>query len=413
MNMVFQGHEDANPGPPAVPEMLDIRVRRCVSADSLTTTTGHSQGIICIGVAGLLVEECLFDQNGWGPDGTLNPVMVFGSNLYLHISCTGVTTRRNIVARGAGMGLMQRAGGVCEENLCIENPVNINFGYNSVPLYVTGSIARNVIVGSRDIDGANPRGGGISLTYTTGLSVNGNVIAHQGAGTGNVIAIDFAPTCAGATVIGNVVYDWQTSVPAGANQDRGVCLRVHTAPVSGSIVCMANEFQQPGDGFVAGVDPFPPPPEVRFSGNRYWSDGNYFYALSGAQWVAASGEGPDAMQARGYPDGARDISSYAASQGIGGGAGGLLMQARQQSRDNWNEALTASAIGSYIRAGFVVPCYADCNADRLVNIGDATCFLQRYVAGDPWANCDGSGLPPAVNVADFTCFLQKYTQGCN
>jgi hypothetical protein len=47
-----------------------------------------------------------------------------------------------------------------------------------------------------------------------------------------------------------------------------------------------------------------------------------------------------------------------------------------------------------------------------LNVGDFTCFLQRYAAGESYANCDGSTQPPVLNVGDFTCFLQSYAAGC-
>ena len=59
--------------------------------------------------------------------------------------------------------------------------------------------------------------------------------------------------------------------------------------------------------------------------------------------------------------------------------------------------------------------YANCDGSTqapVLNVGDFTCFLQKYTAGDAYANCDASTQPPVLNVADFTCFLQKYTAGC-
>jgi hypothetical protein len=60
-------------------------------------------------------------------------------------------------------------------------------------------------------------------------------------------------------------------------------------------------------------------------------------------------------------------------------------------------------------------CYANCDASTtapVLNVGDFTCFLQKFAAGDPYANCDQSAAAPVLNVADFTCFLQKYAAGC-
>jgi hypothetical protein len=61
-------------------------------------------------------------------------------------------------------------------------------------------------------------------------------------------------------------------------------------------------------------------------------------------------------------------------------------------------------------------CYANCDGSvtqPFLNVGDFTCFLQRFAAGDAYANCDGSTLPPVLNVGDFTCFLQRFASGCD
>ncbi len=60
-------------------------------------------------------------------------------------------------------------------------------------------------------------------------------------------------------------------------------------------------------------------------------------------------------------------------------------------------------------------CYANCDNSTvppLMNVGDFTCFLMKYAAGDSYANCDGSTSAPVLNVQDFSCFLQKYAAGC-
>jgi hypothetical protein len=44
--------------------------------------------------------------------------------------------------------------------------------------------------------------------------------------------------------------------------------------------------------------------------------------------------------------------------------------------------------------------------EPILNIADFSCFLSKFAAGDPYANCDGSTIEPVLNVADFSCFLQ-------
>jgi hypothetical protein len=65
--------------------------------------------------------------------------------------------------------------------------------------------------------------------------------------------------------------------------------------------------------------------------------------------------------------------------------------------------------------GGAVTCYANCDnstVSPILNVGDFTCFLQRFAAADPYANCDGSTVNPILNVGDFTCFLQRFAAGC-
>jgi hypothetical protein len=413
MNMVFQGAEAPGSLPLPIAEMSNIRVRRTVSADSITSTGGHSQGIICIGVDGLLIEDSVFDHNGYGPDGSPNSVLLYGSNLYLQISCVNVTTRGNIIARGAGMGLMQRCGGLAENNALLQNPVNINYGYSTVPLYIGGTIRNNVVLDSRDIDADNPRGGGLSLVYTQGLVVQDNIIAHQKGGTENALGIDFRAPFQGATVTGNIVYDWQ--LPAGST-DKGSCISIGGPPIVGSLTVWGNDFQQPGD-FPLGMGALPT--LVNFSNNKYWTSGQFWWGVSGSQWVNATGEGSGAIQQRSYPEPWRDINTYAGLAGVNG-LDGFMTEARKQSRDNWRSGFTAQGLGDYIRAGFgrgTIPptCYANCDgstASPVLNAADFTCFLQKYAAGDSYANCDGSRVAPVINAADFTCFLHKYAAGC-
>jgi hypothetical protein len=60
-------------------------------------------------------------------------------------------------------------------------------------------------------------------------------------------------------------------------------------------------------------------------------------------------------------------------------------------------------------------CYANCDQSTvppILNVGDFTCFLQRFAAGESYANCDNSTVPPMLNVGDFTCFLQRFAAGC-
>jgi hypothetical protein len=106
-----------------------------------------------------------------------------------------------------------------------------------------------------------------------------------------------------------------------------------------------------------------------------------------------------------------DTSFYIERQPDGPGAGFPV--------DGWTStgasgAYTIALNGTcYAESG--VQCYANCDSSTTIpvlNVGDFTCFLQRYANNDPYANCDNSTAIPVLNVGDFTCFLQSYAGGC-
>jgi hypothetical protein len=38
--------------------------------------------------------------------------------------------------------------------------------------------------------------------------------------------------------------------------------------------------------------------------------------------------------------------------------------------------------------------------------------VNRFLAGDAYANCDASSTPPTLNISDFACFLSRFATGC-
>ena len=49
---------------------------------------------------------------------------------------------------------------------------------------------------------------------------------------------------------------------------------------------------------------------------------------------------------------------------------------------------------------------------HVVKRNDFICFLNKFAAGDLYANCDGSTTPSVLNILDFTCFLNRFVAGC-
>jgi hypothetical protein len=58
------------------------------------------------------------------------------------------------------------------------------------------------------------------------------------------------------------------------------------------------------------------------------------------------------------------------------------------------------------------PCQADCDASGALTGNDFQCFLDKFAAEDPYANCDGSTAIPKLTANDFQCFLNRFAAGC-
>lgn len=59
-------------------------------------------------------------------------------------------------------------------------------------------------------------------------------------------------------------------------------------------------------------------------------------------------------------------------------------------------------------------CYANCDQSTgtpLLTANDFICFVNHFVAGHSYSNCDGVG--GLVGAEDFICFLGAFNVGCS
>jgi hypothetical protein len=57
-------------------------------------------------------------------------------------------------------------------------------------------------------------------------------------------------------------------------------------------------------------------------------------------------------------------------------------------------------------------CYANCDTSTRapsLNVNDFICYLQRFAALDPYANCNNDAT---LDVSDFMCFRSRFAAGC-
>lgn len=170
----------------------NLQMRRSEVLDTYTVNNGgNAEGVYIDKVAGLLIEESLFDHNGY-----LNrsSATIFNHNLYLQTFNTCMSFKKNVTMRASATGLQMRAGGVVEDNLFIENPLHLTYGLvnggsvDSLHVFpgVSGRVMRNVMLNATDINPNNLRSGVSEVSNIWKAQVSENIIAHHLRGGPNV-----------------------------------------------------------------------------------------------------------------------------------------------------------------------------------------------------------------------------------
>lgn len=332
--------------------LRNFTMRRCVVVDAYSAGSGHSQGIFLSKTNGALIEECVFDHNGWSETVPGAPPTVFNRNLYLSRSNNNVTTRGNISARSSSEGLQQRSGGLCEGNLFLQNSAGVLFGQwqSTWPDEATSGVVRNnVILDAHDVE-VNPRGHGIWVQRVDGVEISGNIVAHQRHGTGNVFAIFADFEYLNLTIRDNILYDWTS--PDGS----GSLIGLRTTPL-GPLLVENNTLSQTNSGVL--VSDAIGYAQFVYRGNQYFNNapsGTWFKRLSTsrsyAQWVSESGETGSTSGRPNWRDPERTIETYMQSLQMTNTLDAFLQEARRQSRTQWRREYTAAAVNQYIREGF-------------------------------------------------------------
>lgn len=179
----------------------NITLRRCVMSGNWSDAS-HVQAIFLTEVENVLIEECVFDLNGykedplrpetWTRDVNENGMAVgtgvqprrtfFDRNLYLS-RYRNLKLRGNIIARGGGGGSVQmRVGGVAERNAFIWNEISLGLGHTQAgrAWLHDGAILQNLVL--HDDHMLPPGGFGQGLMLAVGESQTGrmvdNVVAH-------------------------------------------------------------------------------------------------------------------------------------------------------------------------------------------------------------------------------------------
>jgi hypothetical protein len=325
----------------------NVIIRRCAFTDAYGAK-GHPQGIYVDGPDNVLIEQNLFDHNGWNDSVKGGQKTIFNHNMYLQYSKTGedlaYIVRDNISARASSHGCQMRPGGLLENNLFLKN-ARAAFVASSPSL-----VRNNVILDGDDIGSGLPRGQGLEFLNCPIVLAEGNIFAHKKDPRNREQAMAYNPLVrdrfsgpSHGEFRNNIVYDWTGEA-------------FSTASPSADLNLHDNYFQQ--DGLVL-IELSQWNPQYRIIDNHYQLLHQPQFMIGEqrmdfAQWSGKTGDNSSTAPVQ-FVDPGRDISTYSASIGLTETSlEGFLAAARQQRRGHWDDHLTAAAVNDYIRAGFQI-----------------------------------------------------------
>ncbi|MBX7144559.1 MAG: hypothetical protein K1X79_08930 [Oligoflexia bacterium] len=333
--------------------LYDFVLRRSIVTDAYGVEgVSHSQGIYASQIHGGLIEENVFDHNGWlesGPAGT--EATIFNHNLYIsaYVPTTGMVVRRNIIARASSNGMQLRPGGDVVDNLFLKNSIAMFVGVSP------STIIGNVVLDAKDI---SPRVGeqrcmGIEVQPDTpSLLMQGNIVANAES-TNYPYGFAYKVIGGGAvaqniSMIDNIAYNWL-----------GAGLTLESDSVD-SIQITRNVFESTRLGMsLISQSGALGAPVLSLAQNAYyaalpasqWFSINYI-STSMLQWTSSTQEVGATSTQIVFPEPNRSMATYNTQIGGEGTLEAFLVQTRTQTKSTWRTDLTADAAIAYIRAGF-------------------------------------------------------------
>jgi hypothetical protein len=338
---------------------VNVRVRRNVVADSYSTTS-HSQGLFARGCKSLLIEENLFDHNGWHetiPDA--EPTM-FNHNCYLNgkegsSQMIDLVVRGNIFANGSSFGMNSRGeapgaqqNALVEDNLFLRNANGLSHGAYANGGIVNLTVRNNVFMElGRSLNGTK-QSLGLLLESAYGVVIEGNVFAKKPYDSTSFAISLYKKgfSYRDIRIDSNVVWDWYKG-------------RIVVNPTALEDVVVSNNTLKDPYGVKELQYLELGATGIEYRGNQYNSVGRQderfrvddrFADLSG--WVSATGAVNESEAPISLYDPTRDVAKYDLETGGSGTVEGFLARARLMSRDDWDESLSGTAATAWLREGY-------------------------------------------------------------
>lgn len=337
--------------------------------------TNRSQGLEIASINNLVVEENVFNHNGWliqnyyaGSDDTGlfagGQATPYNHNMYA-TNNTNFTVRNNIFIDGSSSNTKIKSQlpdyGVnitVDDNLYIGGEVNISFGDSGEHVSystVNPSVTRNVGVHTGRLNSTNREVAWFFYNFNLdGGIFRENLMIHQEdpliSNGGRFAHLQFS----GRDVIyeNNIIHNVYGTCPIYLNAPDSL----DNLQRSG-IIFRNNNFDT-HDAYIVDATVLANLSGFSFSGNKYNSTKitNTLFNVNGsvltnAQWATLADD-TSTFETATYPDPTRDVDTYMSSIGQTGTIDAFIAAARAQDRYNWDNRLSAAYVNNYIRQGF-------------------------------------------------------------
>ncbi|HEX6810423.1 MAG TPA: right-handed parallel beta-helix repeat-containing protein [Planctomycetota bacterium] len=331
-----------------------VKLRRSVIADAFTVAGERPQGLYAEGASGILIEECVFDHNGWLESVSGAVPSVLRHNVYLQSNTSHVVARGNLIARGGSHGLQARSGGVIQDNVFLANSINLLVGHDfPTSAGVTARVIGNVILDGRNINPNEQRGWAAQFQSMRAAEIAYNVAAHQVTGTAPVSYTFESTAGVGINHVDfhdNVAYRWGAPVVVSGNGFNNLLLRANAVQEFQGGPLIATTVAGPVAGIISQQNRF-----FTTAAPSHWMYFDHDF-VSLQTWLTAFNDSTSIASAVGYPRAEETIGDYDLTEPPAG-RGNLdvfLALARLQSRANWHDKYVGTTIAAHFRENFGV-----------------------------------------------------------
>jgi hypothetical protein len=360
-----------------LPAQDKIQIRRNFISD-LYTQEGHTQGSAFKKVSNVLIEENIFDHNGWIVDpkvtrNEFNAPNALNHDIDLEGPFNHVVIRGNVFMRSSSMAVKfanydsvasLSTDVVVENNFFFEGEIGMAAFCDAPDMKTTEptfsgfTIQNNVLLQiNRDNPMKRAGGWGLLLRSVGNSTVKGNIFSDFSF-TENTYAIELSAerdsdNNSGVIIDSNIAY----RIPEAA-------LRVIPRAIWSKNKVINNVIDDDGLGaaMVSHLGSFT---SVAYAGNSYsasklsnfaqisaTSDISKARVVTYDQWVSLSGETGSQAQTASTPDPGRNLDTYVKTINPAWGLSDFFSAIRTHSKRNWHPEYMAAAIIGYIRQGF-------------------------------------------------------------